>query len=116
MSLVTSLSAVAGASVMDGFEGDVSVITDDSEINDSSVYTSTVDTSFVDASWLVEIPVVIGTSVTVIVAKGFTADALQRKPLKFNASLAKKLTVVPRSVVTMKFGPSRPQNLLKGHP
>lgn len=57
----------------------------------------------------VTIPVVTGpalkTSVVVfgmsVTSAGFTADALHRKPLKLNSSLTKKMTFVPRSVVTM---------------
>lgn len=97
---VVLLSVVAGATVTGSFEG-VSVlmdVTDGSVVDNSSGNTadvSSVDTSFVD--------------VETAVAEGLTAAALHRKPLKFSASLAKKLTFVPRSVVTMNLGPSRPQ-------
>lgn len=97
---VVLFSVVAGATVTGSFE-DVSVlvdVTDGSVFDNSSVNTadvSSVDTSFVD--------------VETAVAEGLTTDVLHRKPLKFSASFAKKLTLVPRSVVTMKVGPSRPQ-------
>lgn len=88
------------ASVMGICEDEVSVVTDVTDgllLDNLSVYTaviSSVDTSFVDME---------------IVAEGLTADALHWKPLKFNASLAKKVIFVPRSVVTTNLGPSRPQ-------
>lgn len=97
---VVPISTVTMASVMGICEDEVSVVTDVTDgllLDNLSVYTaviSSVDTSFVDME---------------IVAEGLTADALHWKPLKFNASLAKKVIFVPRSVVTTNLGPSRPQ-------